>query len=102
MHNRRVVAALKVNVPLLADAVLPKISEALGTYPDDALVFDSNLRRGGAVLNRKQRAMQPVPRIFNGEKEAGSLPWPARNLPTTRRTRVQIPIKPGQRADILN
>jgi len=49
-----------------------QISEALGTY----LVMCARVRRqwveGGvaAVLNRKRRAMPPVPRIFDGEKEA--------------------------------
>ena len=49
-----------------------QISEALGTYP----VMCARVRRqwveGGvkAVLNRKRRATPPVPRIFDGEKEA--------------------------------
>jgi Homeodomain-like domain len=49
-----------------------QISEALGTYP----VMCARVRRqwveGGvkAVLSRKQRATPPVPRIFDGEKEA--------------------------------
>jgi Homeodomain-like domain len=49
-----------------------QISEALGTYP----VMCARVRRQwveggvGAVLSRKQRTTPPVPRIFDGEKEA--------------------------------
>src|SRR6202045_384926 len=50
----------------------PKISEALGTYPMMCARVRQQFAQGGmdAVLNRKQRATPPVPRIFDGEKEA--------------------------------
>ena len=50
----------------------PKISEALGTYPIMCARVRQQFAQGGmdAVLNRKQRATSPVPRIFDGEKEA--------------------------------
>lgn len=49
----------------------PKISEALGTYPMMCARVRQQFARGmDAVLNRKQRATPPVPRIFDGEKEA--------------------------------
>ena len=50
----------------------PKISEALGTYPMMCARVRQQWAQGGmyAVLNRKQRATPPVPRIFDGEKEA--------------------------------
>jgi len=62
----------------------PKISEALGTYPIMCARVRQQFAEGGvdAVLNRKQRATPPVPRILDGEKERpGSSPWLARNLP---------------------
>ena len=61
----------------------PKISEALGTYPMMCARVRQQWAQGGmyAVLNRKQRATPPVPRIFDGEKEA----WPAHNLPKAAR-----------------
>jgi hypothetical protein len=50
----------------------PKISEALGTYPMMCARVRQQFAQGGmdAVLNRKQRVTPPVPRIFDGEKEA--------------------------------
>jgi hypothetical protein len=50
----------------------PQISEALGTYPIMCARVRQQFAQGGldAVLNRKQRATPPVPRIFDGEKEA--------------------------------
>jgi hypothetical protein len=50
----------------------PKISEALDTYPMMCARVRQQFAQGGidAVLNRKQRATPPVPRIFDGEKEA--------------------------------
>ena len=49
----------------------PKISEALGTYPMMCARVRQQFAQGmDAVLNRKQRATPPVPRIFDGEKEA--------------------------------
>jgi Homeodomain-like domain len=50
----------------------PKISEALGTYSMMCARVRQQFAQGGidAVLNRKQRAAPPVPRIFDGEKEA--------------------------------
>jgi hypothetical protein len=50
----------------------PQISEALGTYPIMCARVRQQWAQGGmgAVLNRKQRATPPVPRIFDGEKEA--------------------------------
>src|SRR6201997_5241646 len=60
-----------------------QISEALGTYP----VMCARVRRqwveGGvkAVLSRKQRATPPVPRIFDGEKEAKLIALACSKLP---------------------
>jgi homeodomain-containing protein len=50
----------------------PQISEALGTYPMMCARVRQQFAQGGmdAVLSRKQRATPPVPRIFDGEKEA--------------------------------
>lgn len=50
----------------------PKIAEALGTYPMMCARIRQQFAEGGidAVLNRKQRAMPPIPPIFDGEKEA--------------------------------
>ena len=50
----------------------PKIAEALGTYPIMCARVRQQFAEGGidAVLNRKQRAMPPIPPIFDGEKEA--------------------------------
>jgi len=50
----------------------PRISEALGTYPIMCARVRQQFAQAGvdAVLNRKQRATPPVPRIFDGEKEA--------------------------------
>ena len=50
----------------------PQISEALGTYPMMCARVRQQWAQGGtdAVLNRKQRATPPVPRIFDGEQEA--------------------------------
>jgi len=50
----------------------PKIAEALGTYPMMCARVRQQFAEGGidAVLNRKQRAMPPIPPIFDGEKEA--------------------------------
>src|SRR3984893_12680955 len=44
----------------------PQISEALGTYPMMCARVRQQWAQGGtdAVLNRKQRATPPVPRIF--------------------------------------
>lgn len=49
-----------------------QISEALGTYPVMCARVRGQRAEGGlaAVLNRKRRATPPVPRIFDGEKEA--------------------------------
>jgi hypothetical protein len=49
-----------------------QISEALGTYPIMCARVRQQFAQGGmdAVLNRKQRATPPVPRIFDGENEA--------------------------------
>ena len=50
----------------------PQISEALSTYPMMCARVRQQWAQGGmdAVLNRKQRATPPIPRIFDGEKEA--------------------------------
>ena len=49
-----------------------RISDALGTYPVMCARVRQQWTQGGvdAVLSRKQRATPPVPRIFDGEKEA--------------------------------
>jgi hypothetical protein len=50
----------------------PQIFESLGTYPMMCGRVRQQFAQSGmdAVLNRKQRATPPVPRIFDGEKEA--------------------------------
>jgi hypothetical protein len=50
----------------------PQISEALGTYPIMCARVRRQFAQAGVdpALNRKQRATPPVPRIFDGEKEA--------------------------------
>ena len=74
----------------------PQISEALGTYPIMCARVRQQFAQAGvdAVLNRKQRATPPVPRIFDGEKEArlialacsrppeGRAKWTLRSLKT--------------------
>lgn len=49
-----------------------RISDALSTYPVMCARVRQQWTQGGvdAVLSRKQRATPPVPRIFDGEKEA--------------------------------
>ena len=49
-----------------------RIAEALGTYPVMCARVRQQWTQGGvdAVLSRKQRATPPVPRIFDGAKEA--------------------------------
>ena len=49
-----------------------RISDALGTYPVMCARVRQKWTQGGAdaVLSRKQRATPPVPRIFDGAKEA--------------------------------
>jgi hypothetical protein len=85
MYNRRVVAALKVNVPLLADAVLPRISEALGTCdtkgePMREIAHTFNVSHRGAATvavadepegkadqdRREDREPRPLCRVSDG------------------------------------